>query len=82
MIKNDKIETKPLYEPPRVMKLDVKDDVSGNCETPGSGDENHCWPGNSAKGECAYDGSAALADCTIAGYSAGGNCIDGSSGIG
>jgi hypothetical protein len=80
MIEDGRKGTKPLYEPPKVMKLDGSDAAIGSCWETGSGAEDTCGSGNSATGYCAKTGSAATGNCEFFGISASGVCYDGNSG--
>jgi hypothetical protein len=51
VIKNGRTKKKPLYEPPKVMRLDGEDQALGATCGPGSGAKPYCDPnGNSATG--------------------------------
>ncbi len=77
MIEDGRKGTKPLYEPPKVMKLDGSDAAIGSCWETGSGAEDTCGSGNSATVACAKSGSSALAECEFFGSSANACSLDG-----
>jgi len=53
---------KPIYETPKVMRLDDSDSVFG---------------GEAPEGSCSLTGSNALVNCDTAGHIAGGTCTNG-----
>lgn len=66
-------ENKPIYESPRVFKLDDTESAFGACN-PGSTPGDSCsMPGHVAEGACA-DGYDAGTMCTVPGHSQGMGC--------
>lgn len=70
-MKEDK-QGKPVYESPKVLKLDETESAYGEC-TPGSTPGDSCGPGNIATG-CAIPGSTASSACANEGSSASNKC--------
>lgn len=79
--KNDD-DSKPLYEAPKVIKLDgLKDSVGAFCVSSGSAATDDCdQSGSNASNWCSNTGSSADARCQMSGNTASGTCnADGSS---
>jgi len=70
-MKEDK-QGKPVYESPKVLKLDETESAYGEC-TPGSTPGDSCGPGGTATG-CANPGSNASSACAETGSQAGLEC--------
>jgi hypothetical protein len=55
--------SKPVYEAPRVMRLDGTRNSIGDCEGTGSGDFQDCSANGTGAGDGCYDGPAATNNC-------------------
>ena len=66
MMKRDKKhvdDSKPVYEAPKVMKLDGTRNSFGDCLGPGSGDTQDCRATGNSAGDGCYDGPSAVVNC-------------------
>lgn len=71
-MKEDK-QKKPVYEAPKVLKLDETESAYGACESGTWPYADSCGPGGDATG-CANPGSSATTSCANEGSAASGNC--------
>ncbi len=74
-------DSRPVYEAPKVMKLDgVRDSIGAFC-TPGSGATDDCNPGSNATLWCGANGNSADTRCQFSGISASGVCNEAGNGV-
>jgi hypothetical protein len=75
------INSKPAYEPPKILKLDITRDSLGDCGS-GSGDTGNCADyGNTASLDCNPNGNSPASWCNANGSSAHVQCISDGSGV-
>jgi hypothetical protein len=69
-------DSRPVYEAPKVMKLDgVRDSLGAFCVESGSGATDDCdQSGSNASNWCSNTGSSADARCQMSGNTASGVC--------
>jgi hypothetical protein len=72
-------DSRPEYEPPRLLRLATREDASASCSPLGSGDGSCSMLGASALTICYNDGSSAVTTCEYNGGSAAQCASSGSS---